>query len=88
MRPARKGPENVMRPSGRHADRDASMRPARKGPENGGPRDRHGAPQHRFNEAGPQGAGKRLPLTCQAQSRISFKGPRKNKSIELAAMSQ
>ena len=59
MRPARKGPENLLPPGTRVTlPGIASMRPARKGPEN---RRRAGAPVHRsgrFNEAGPQGAGK------------------------------
>ena len=61
MRPARKGPENreqVGEQDARLAG-GASMRPARKGPENRAPRFRGGAGRgRRFNEAGPQGAGK------------------------------
>ena len=58
MRPARKGPENrpaSARPASEH---QASMRPARKGPENPGRMRRRRAGRRRFNEAGPQGAGK------------------------------
>ena len=58
MRPARKGPENqASRPPAARRP-DASMRPARKGPEN---RESECDSCHsilRFNEAGPQGAGK------------------------------
>ena len=58
MRPARKGPENGVALADRRERRLASMRPARKGPENAaGPPGPGGRPP-RFNEAGPQGAGK------------------------------
>ena len=59
MRPARKGPENGRRG---HVAADlvgASMRPARKGPENLRGCSESSITYRRFNEAGPQGAGKR-----------------------------
>ena len=60
MRPARKGPENLGLDVGDDGVLAASMRPARKGPENAD-RGRRSAPRDRgFNEAGPQGAGKRI----------------------------
>ena len=66
MRPARKGPEN------NRVDRDylaggserPSMRPARKGPENAGWPSARRRSTCSFNEAGPQGAGKRAPTTA------------------------
>ena len=68
MRPARKGPENrpARSPSGEEP-RVASMRPARKGPENrttGPPSPACCAA--RFNEAGPQGAGKPVGISKTA----------------------
>ena len=66
MRPARKGPEN-RGPQGRQPDAlGASMRPARKGPENLALRGAGRPAGHRFNEAGPQGAGK--PLRAGSRS--------------------
>ena len=58
MRPARKGPENRHRLAGKGVELGASMRPARKGPENPGERRMGRRGDRRFNEAGPQGAGK------------------------------
>ena len=58
MRPARKGPENQQAPVKPVSDRLASMRPARKGPENHINRNASDSSYARFNEAGPQGAGK------------------------------
>ena len=58
MRPARKGPENWDAAGGAVAGRGASMRPARKGPENHAPAAGRAPDGGRFNEAGPQGAGK------------------------------
>ena len=59
MRPARKGPENDdIRAVARLAPQ-ASMRPARKGPENATRQAGGRASTPGFNEAGPQGAGKR-----------------------------
>ena len=60
MRPARKGPENPHINLSDLADVPASMRPARKGPENSRPGGRRAGRPFRFNEAGPQGAGKRM----------------------------
>ena len=59
MRPARKGPENLTSPEGEPTLVEAaSMRPARKGPENQPSSFRFASTRFRFNEAGPQGAGK------------------------------
>ena len=59
MRPARKGPENQQEPeAGAPVVGQASMRPARKGPENHTGHRRSSYATVRFNEAGPQGAGK------------------------------
>ena len=59
MRPARKGPENGEVERRGEDPADASMRPARKGPENSWKHPGSGFGLPRFNEAGPQGAGKR-----------------------------
>ena len=59
MRPARKGPENLVAASYQQARvAFASMRPARKGPENRRERGGSHGSSMSFNEAGPQGAGK------------------------------
>ena len=59
MRPARKGPENLVAHIHRMPEGVlASMRPARKGPENRGAAPGLERDPRRFNEAGPQGAGK------------------------------
>ena len=65
MRPARKGPENedvVAEPAS--GDDRASMRPARKGPENSISGSGGAGAGGGFNEAGPQGAGKRARAPC------------------------
>ena len=61
MRPARKGPENQLPLRTPQAGAKASMRPARKGPENRCACRQTTMAADRFNEAGPQGAGKPLP---------------------------
>ena len=59
MRPARKGPENRQTAiTWQELINLASMRPARKGPENQPLQTIRAGLLHRFNEAGPQGAGK------------------------------
>ena len=59
MRPARKGPENTAVDLHGIKVVAPSMRPARKGPENIWHGSSGGAGRPAFNEAGPQGAGKR-----------------------------
>ena len=59
MRPARKGPENHGARARHGERRAASMRPARKGPENIACATAAASAAAGFNEAGPQGAGKR-----------------------------
>ena len=66
MRPARKGPENIEAVTATTSGGDASMRPARKGPENGRPARVAWRNSAGFNEAGPQGAGKRMKTAQQA----------------------
>ena len=81
MRPARKGPENACYSAEPECDVHASMRPARKGPENGRPLTGRPLMPASFNEAGPQGAGKRTPATGSsrrqhgASMRPARKGP-------------
>ena len=58
MRPARKGPENLIQSVAERVRVAASMRPARKGPENVLRGGHFFCTWIRFNEAGPQGAGK------------------------------
>ena len=81
MRPARKGPENPAEPSRAGRPLAASMRPARKGPENLRRLQVDVPYPESFNEAGPQGAGKPLPVgndharRARASMRPARKGP-------------
>ena len=59
MRPARKGPENAGAAAAGRGGAVPSMRPARKGPENREMELVTVELPDAFNEAGPQGAGKR-----------------------------
>ena len=78
MRPARKGPENLLEWMKEVKSNRASMRPARKGPENPTSASSSLPPPMRFNEAGPQGAGK--PSGCtrggsETRGRFNEAGP-------------
>ena len=88
MRPARKGPENTA--AGQplvEQEPPPSMRPARKGPENldlGAGRPHRRTP---FNEAGPQGAGKRFAgpaavVEIEPSMRPARKGPENDRPRE------
>ena len=59
------------------------MRPARKGPENDTARCPSRRRRGRFNEAGPQGAGKpRLPAAAERGRRASMRPARKGPENE------
>ena len=81
MRPARKGPENGQIGQQQIGRVQASMRPARKGPENVAGEVQCSQQNAGFNEAGPQGAGKRRSparastVTAPASMRPARKGP-------------